>query len=243
MLRIGICDDEREAREALHLMLDVIFDREDMALQIYEFSSGEGVVGWLEGHAGELDLLFLDIDMRGMDGIETGMAIRKIDGRLSIAFLTGHPEQVFRGYSVGALDYIMKPLEKEKLREVLGRAMLALQYGERDAYTIRNSEGMYRIPLKEIRYVHSDRRLVTVETARRGYTFYAKLDDVGQELGGDFIRIHQRYLVRAQAVDQVEGDRVKLGELTLPISRTHRQAAMQGFARTLLGKGEVSDGF
>ncbi|MGM0216039.1 LytR/AlgR family response regulator transcription factor [Enterococcus sp. AZ109] len=236
MLRVGICDDEQGVREALSLMLTVLSDREEMALKIYEFSSGEGVVKWLMNHPGELDLLFLDIDMRGMDGITTGKEIRKTDMGLSIAYLTGHPEQVFQGYAVGALDYLIKPLEKDKLREVLKRAMVALQLTEKDTYTVRNAEGLYRIPKREIRYVYSDRRLVTVETNRRSYTFYGKLGEVEQDLGNGFVRIHKRYLVRAQAVDQVESGQVKLGEVTLPISRTHRQAAMQGFARTLLNK-------
>ena len=71
MLRIGICDDAAEARQQLHTMAERLLDARAVEYQIYEFSSGEGLTGWLGKHAGELDLVFLDIEMGGMNGMET----------------------------------------------------------------------------------------------------------------------------------------------------------------------------
>ena len=94
----------------------------------------------------------------------------------------------------------------------------------------------YRIPLQKILSFSSDRRQVTCVTADRSYTFYGKLDDVAAQLGPDFVRVHQRYLVRAAAVERLEGAEVYLaGGASLPVSRSCRQGALLAMARAELG--------
>ena len=74
MLRIGICDDSAEARLSLHAMLERLLEKRAVESRIYEFSSGEGLLGWMEKHTGEVDLVFLDIEMGGMNGMEAAKA-------------------------------------------------------------------------------------------------------------------------------------------------------------------------
>ena len=78
MLRIGICDDSAEARLGLRAMLERLLDKRAVECRIYEFSSGEGLLGWMEKHTGEIDLVFLDIEMGGMNGMEAAKALRLI---------------------------------------------------------------------------------------------------------------------------------------------------------------------
>ena len=113
---------------------------------------------------------------------------------------TAYADQVFDGYSVGALGYLLKPPKPEQLDAVLGRARrLCTGKLDRDrAYVCRSGETQYRVPMEKILYFASDRRQVHCVTAERRYTFYGKLDAVAAELGGSFIRVHQRYLVRAR---------------------------------------------
>lgn len=77
MLRIGICDDEAASRDCLRLAIQKLLRQDDGAY--FEFSSGEGAAAWARKHQGELDVLFLDIEMRGMDGMETARQIREFD--------------------------------------------------------------------------------------------------------------------------------------------------------------------
>lgn len=234
MLRIGICDDEAGARSALLAMTERILEPMGEALTAYEFSSGEGVLRWLQGHAGTLDLLFLDIEMDGIDGMETARRIREADGRLLLVFVTGYADYVFDGYAVSALDYLMKPVREDKLRETLRRAAGAMQLHAPEVYTFKNTEGLFRIPKEDILYFYSDRRQVVLVTAAREYPFYARLDEVAQDIGEGFVRIHQRYLVRAAAVDRVSGGEAVVGGRALPISRACRQSAMLTLASGLL---------
>lgn len=235
MLRIGICDDNAGARIALRAALERALERRRSGeAAFFEFSSGEGLLRWLEKHAGELDLVFLDIEMGELDGMETARRLRAADEGLQLVFVTGYMDYVFDGYSVGALGYLMKPPKPDQLDQVLGRAAAArLREGDK-VFLCRSGETMYRIPKKSILYFRSDRRQVTCVSTARNYVFYGKLDEVERDAGEGFVRIHQRYLVRAAAVDRLEGSQVFVGEEALPVSRACRPAALAALARAAL---------
>lgn len=235
MLRIGICDDSADARVALRAALERALERRRSGeASFFEFSSGEGLLRWMEKHAGELDLVFLDIEMGELDGMETARRLREADEGLGLVFVTGYTDYVFDGYSVGALGYLMKPPKADRLDGVLDRAAEArLREGDR-VFLCRSGETLYRIPKKTILYFASDRRQVTCVSTDRTCTFYGKLDAVERDVGEGFVRVHQRYLVRAGAVDRLEGNQVFVGEEALPVSRACRPAALAALARTAL---------
>lgn len=234
-LRIGICDDNLDARLTLRAALERALERQRTEGQFFEFSSGEGLLGWFAKHVGELDLVFLDMEMGELDGMETARRLRQMDENLMLVFVTGFAEHVFDGYAVGALGYLMKPPAPEQLEEVLSRAASAMLGSEPTVFVCRSGDTLYRIPKGRIAYFSSDRRQITCVTDQRSYRFYGKLDQVEEAVGPGFVRIHQRYLVRTGAVERVEGGQVYLeGEETLPISRANRSAALAALARAAL---------
>ncbi len=234
MLRIGICDDESNARDALRCTLEHLL-RDDDGKIYYEFSSGEGVVHWVSKHRGEIDLLFLDVELSGISGMEAARLIRRQDSALMLVFVTGYSDFVFDGYAVQAMDYLIKPVKKEKLATVLSRAQELLAGQQPQSFTVQNADGLYRIAKKDILYFYSDKRLVKLMTEEREYAFYGKLGEIEAQIGSGFIRIHQRYLVRAGAVSRVENNSVTVGKACLPISRALRQTAMVALARLMVG--------
>ena len=234
MLRIGICDDSADARIALRAALERALDRRSGEASFFEFSSGEGLLRWMENHAGELELVFLDIEMGELDGMETARRLREADEGLGLVFVTGYTDYVFDGYSVGALGYLMKPPKQDQLDGVLNRAAEArLREGDQ-VFLCRSGETLYRIPKKRILYFASDRRQVSCVSDARTYVFYGKLDDVERDVGESFVRVHQRYLVRTAAVERLEGSQVFVGGEALPVSRACRSAALAALARTAL---------
>lgn len=235
MLRIGICDDEGRARDALRHTLEHLLRNFDGQV-FYEFSSGEGLVQWTGKHRGEMDLLFLDVELRGISGMQAAQLIRQQDSGLMIVFVTGYADFVFDGYAVQAMDYLVKPVKEEKLGQVLKRARKLLEDRRPQTYLVHNSDGIFRIEKREILYFYSDRRLVKLVTEGREYAFYGKLDEVERQLTNGFIRIHQRYLVRAEAVQRVERNTVAIGGTSLPISRALRQSAMMALAQSMIGE-------
>ncbi len=235
MLRIGICDDLADARLVLRSALERILDTRNGPAQYFEFSSGETLLQWYGRHAGELDLLFLDMELREMDGMETARRLRAADEGLQLVFVTGYADHVFDGYSVGALGYLMKPPRNEQLESVLDRAQAALVRQLDQAYICRSGETYYRIPMWKILYFASDRRQVECITPDRTYIFYGKLDAVAADVGSRFVRIHQRYLVRAGAVARLESGEVTLQDGTrLPVSRSCQQSALLALTRAEL---------
>ncbi len=236
MIRIGICDDNAGARIALEAAVERTLERRRSGgAAFFHFSSGEGILQWLDKHAGEMDLVFLDIEMGGLDGMETARRIRAADGSLAMVFVTGYSDYVFDGYAVGALGYLMKPPKPEALDDVLERAALLRLRDEDSVFVCRSGETLYRIPKKSILYFRSERRQIACVAQRRTYVFYGKLDETEASVGEGFVRIHQRYLVRAGAVERMESTQVVLssGE-ALPVSRACRAGAMAALAREAL---------
>lgn len=233
MLRIAICDDETAARDALRIQLEKILI-EDAEEIVYEFSSGTNAASWLANHPGEIDLLFLDVEMKGLSGMETAEKIRTFDEQILIVFVTGYSEYVFDGYLVGAMDYLMKPASKEKLRQLIGRVRVKSEQEEPRTFTLKNMDGTWRFRLFDILYFYSDRRKVILVTARGEYSFYARLDEIEKQLSPDFVRIHQRYLIHPAHVDFLNSESVTICGRDLPCSRRYRETALPRIARTMM---------
>ena len=230
MLRIAICDDEADARDALRFQLEKALMEKSEEI-VYEFSAGSNAVSWLGKHPGEVDLLFLDIEMKGLNGMETAKQIRTFDEQIMIVFLTGYSEFVFEGYSVGALDYMLKPVTAQKLMEVLCRVRTRLEQEEDKAFSFKNADGTWRFLLQDILCFCSDKRIVTLVTEQGEYYFYAKLDEIEARLGGRFVRIHQRYLVNPAEI-KVEAED---GFVIATVNGEAVEEAMKKIARSMLG--------
>lgn len=226
MIRIGICDDIYDARMQLRTALERVLENRGLQSSFVEFPSGERILRWLVSHRGELDVLFLDIKMSGIDGMETAEKIRKADDDLELVFVTSYSDRVFDGYSVGALAYLMKPAKGSRLEPLVDRILSKLSQNENSTYFCKYGDVTYRIPYKKILYFYSERRTVTCVTAEREYLFYDKLDQVASRLGKQFVRIHQRYLVYAPAVERITANEVYIGNKALPVSRSCREAAL-----------------
>lgn len=236
MLRIAICDDEMEARDALRVQLEKILI-EDTEEIVYEFSSGTNAASWLASHPGEIDLLFLDVEMKGLSGMEAAEKIRTFDSQLTIVFVTGYSDYVFDGYRVGALDYVMKPVTDEKLRQVIGRMRAKCEQEEALTFTLKNMDGTWRFRFSDILCFYSDRRKVILVTEKNQYPFYARLDEIEKQLSANFVRIHQRYLINPAKVDYLCSESVTIRGKELPCSRRYRETALRRIARSMMGGG------
>lgn len=149
MLRIAICDDDRNARDALRIQLEKILIEDNEEI-VYEFSSGTNAASWLANHPSEIDLLFLDMEMKGLNGTETAERIRTFDEQLVIVFVTGYSDYVFDGYRVGALDYLMKPVSEARLRQLIERVRTKIASEKSRTFTLKNMDGTWRFRLCDI---------------------------------------------------------------------------------------------
>lgn len=156
MLCIGICDDSYDARFALRSALERLLEPRRQTARILEFSSGEGLLRWQSHHPGELHLVFLDLEMNQLDGMETARRLRQMEPGMQLAFVTGYDSHVYEGYQVGALGYLLKPPKAAQLADILDRATATLTQTNTAFFLCRSGEITYRIPYAEILYFVSD---------------------------------------------------------------------------------------
>ena len=190
-MNIAICDDESRIREGISSILKEEF-RE---AKISEFSSGKKLLDAVN-HEYMPDIVLLDIAMEGMDGMETAKKLREFSDMLLI-FVTGVKEQVFRAFDVGAFHYLLKPVEKKKLLEVMKRAVAEVEKtGARKKYMlVKVAGGCRKVNIEDILYAESNGRKVILHMNREKLEFYDKMDELEQRLGEGFYRCHRSYLV------------------------------------------------
>lgn len=233
MINIGICDDEASMRRLLRAPLEQKLQLLGADYRIFEYDCGETLLTRPETEW--LDILFLDIEMKQLSGMETARNLRKRDSHTLLIFVTAYPDFVFQGYEVHAFHYILKPYENQKIRKVLEQAIKELGQNREHYFTLEQKSGTTKIPAKKILAFSSDRRkiIISLEDGNK-LEFYGKLDAVETDLPDYFIRCHNRHLVNLNYVTALEKDGCTLKSQSFPVSRAYRQSVEIAFARLLL---------
>lgn len=232
MLQLAVCDDEKVFRSDLRKILGTELELCGIDYHISEFTSGEELIAGLE--KADCQILFLDIEMKGIDGVEAARRLRETKRQMEIVFVTSYADFVFQGYEVRALNYILKPYEPEKIAAVLHTAPEALDIEAEKYYVIDQRGGSIRVPLSSVKYFSSDRRTVHAVTTEQEYTFYEKLSDLETELPDTFVRIHNRYLVHLKYLEAVRQNTAVVDGEELPVSRSCKSGLSIAFAKYML---------
>ena len=233
MINIGICDDEASMRRLLRAPLEQKLQLLGADYRIFEYDCGETLLTRPETEW--LDILFLDIEMKQLSGMETARNLRKRDSHTLLIFVTAYPDFVFQGYEVHAFHYILKPYENQKIMKVLEQAIKELGQNREHYFTLEQKSGTTKIPAKKILAFSSDRRkiIISLEDGNK-LEFYGKLDALETDLPDYFIRCHNRHLVNLNYVTALEKDGCTLRSQSFPVSRAYRQSVEIAFARLLL---------
>lgn len=196
MLKIAVCDDDNNQRKAIVHMIESALNLKDKPYKIFEFSSGEQLMLSIE----VFDMFFLDIKMDKLTGIEVAKKIRIVNERAVIIFITGLKDYVFDAFDVRAFHYILKPVDEEKLKEILYSALV--QFEKKDKFIIAKTiRQRTKIFIKDIMYIESEQRKLKVHTTYDIIEYYHKLSDMEQELYGyNFFRCHKSYIVNLRYV-------------------------------------------
>lgn len=197
MYRLAICDDNQADIDYLCGLVEKWAKETHRAVQIMSFPSAEAFLFEYEEDK-TFDLLFLDIEMGKMSGLELAKRIREENRLIQIIFITGYMEYIAEGYDVEALHYLLKPVTQDKLFFVLERADQRLKAREKEL-CLSVSGAVVRVPLQEIRYLEVCRNYVTV-CAQEDYTVKKPLSELEQELDGRFFRTGRSQIVNLHFV-------------------------------------------
>ena len=211
--RIAICDDERSQAEELRALV-LAWGKDagaDCAAEI--FASAESFLFAREG-GGVFDILLLDVEMSGMSGLELARRLRADGDHAQLAFITSHFEFVAEGYEVEALNYLVKPVTREKLFAVLSRA------AERLAVEPPYVLAAVKLYESEILYVESFLHELVIHAKGREYRVREPISAFEERLSADFFRVHRSYLVNLKAVRRIGRTSVALeGGAEVPVAR------------------------
>ena len=216
-MRIAICDDEEKYRITLKTILDKLLSNIDY--NIDTFDDGNNLYEAFSGSP--YDLVFLDIEMAAVDGITLAKKIRARSENVFIVFLTSHIEYALEGYEVNALRYLTKPVDIEKLNEVI-RYVQEKQGSSRQIIIKEDGEEIL-IDINDVIYMESMNQNVRIVTAKGEHVIRYNIGDFEEQLKNDgFFRIHRGYLISLSKVKKLSGNDVILdGGETLPVSRSN----------------------
>lgn len=232
MLELVICDDEKIFRNDLKTIVQTELDLAGIPFHLTEFTCGEDLLASVTSH--DFHIIFLDIEMGRLDGLSTAKKIREQNTSAVIIFVTSHPDFVFQGYEVRALNYVLKPYKKDKIRSVLHTALEEANVPKERYYIVEQRGSSIRLLLSKVKYFTSEKRFVTAVTVDSSYIFYEKLNDLEQNLPDCFIRIHNRYLINLNHLEAIDNNTAVVAGEQLPVSRSCKQELMTAFAKYIL---------
>lgn len=198
--KFAICDDEAPVIEYVSGIVSDWATTHQHDITLRTFSSAESFLFSYEDE-NDYDILLLDVEMGHMDGVSLAKTIRQNNETVQIVFITGYSEYISEGYEVSALHYLMKPVKKEKLFEVLSRATEKLEKNER-LLTLELPGEMVRIPLHEIRYIDVNANYVTIH-GKKDYTIKKTLGEMQKELDERFFKLGRSCIVNLNTVQRV----------------------------------------
>jgi two-component system, LytTR family, response regulator AlgR len=216
-LRVLIVDDEELARLRLRgLVADCI---DPPALVVGEAASAAQALAWLDGQ--QCDLLLLDVHMPGRDGTQLAAELRQRADAPAVVFVTAHAEHAVRAFDLDAVDYLTKPVKRERLHAALQRvaqrrgaapaAAAPAEVGDDAAIVVSDRGRVVRVPLADVLYLKAELKYVTLRTAEHSYVLDESLSELELRLGERFLRVHRNALVARRAVRALER-RILAGE-------------------------------
>ncbi len=230
MIRVAIVEDDGTERERLRACLRALEESEGLQFHITDFTTGTAFIGSFEP---VYDLIFMDIQMPGMDGMETARALRKMDASVLLIFVTNMAQYAIYGYDVDALDFILKPVNRYSFAIKMKRALSRIPDRNEEYISVKTEGEIRRIPVSSIRYLDIDGHYVVYHTTAGELLEYGTLKEAyGKINRPSFVFVNRSCLVNLCHVSAVSKNAVTVGECQLDISRPQKKsflAAMSDF--------------
>lgn len=220
MLNIVICDDEFLHRSILKEFLVSILEEELLEYDLVEYSYGEDLIS----HYDKVDLLFLDIQMNELSGMDVARKIREFDSNVEIIFTTSIEQYVYEAYEVRAYRYLVKPIEYEKLKKEV-KLCISDYLTKNSTISIDSKKATVKIPIGEILYAEVMKKEVTIYTKSKVYNIETSMKSIENKLSNyGFFRCHHSYLVNLNKVSEIRDKTIFINEYEIPVSRMRYKA-------------------
>lgn len=213
MIRVLIVDDEALARSRLAALVREC--PEPVCEVAAECANARQAAEWLQQHEGQADVALLDIQMPGALGTELAADFKRMARPPTVVFVTAHSEHALAAFDLEAVDYLTKPVKRDRLFAALQRAA---RRAPARAHAVAGADGngaaavlvvsergrVVRVPLADVLYLKAELKYVTLRTATHSYVLDDSLTDLEVRLGERVLRVHRNALVARQAVRALE---------------------------------------
>lgn len=217
--RIAITDDNPADVKYIHSVLERWADARSLSVHIDSYPSAEAFLFQYEENPA-CDIILLDIEMPGMDGVTMAKRLREKNSTAVIVFITGYSDYIAEGYDVSALHYLMKPVDPDRFMEVLDRAVERLCREEK-YLTVKTTNEIVRIPMSSVLFLEAARNYVTIHAEGRGdFVVRHKLGDFESKLDERFLRVGRSYIVNLTKLYRITRSEVLFPDgAVLPLPR------------------------
>lgn len=238
-MQAGICDDQEETRELIPDRVKVVCPEANIIL----YKSGQEVLDTLQLP----DILFLDIQMPGIDGMQTARELRKFNSKIIIIFVTVTEDYVFQSFDVSTFHYLVKPFDNMKFREVLQNATRQyrklVQPGENikreQPPLIITAKGRHiTVGFEDIVYAEVFNRKILLHTMESDIEYYGKMKDLEKMAGNGFYRPHRAYLVNLDYISKYNSSIIYLKRGQALMSKQKYKDFVQCYLRYNHRKGK-----
>lgn len=230
MLRLAIVDDSPEDSSALHALVADYFKRNNQAYTIRIFNAPLDFIRSTENH----DIVFMDIRMDKLDGIEVARIMRKINTDSVLIFVTHMAQLAIKGYEVDALDFIVKPADQFSINYVLDKALSRIENTSSVHFVLKTSEGIISVSSNDITYVEVFDHNLAYHTTKGSYEVRGRLSDVVKKLDPKrFIMCNRSFVVNLRYVSSVCSDYLVVDGKKIYMSKSHSKEIMKLFSNFL----------
>lgn len=223
MLKIAICDDDAKFCESFQRMLNHYFETIEAEISLKIHLTGEALCASFSQT--KYDLIFLDIELTGINGVNAGQILRQQSKEVQIVYVSSKEEYAMQLFQNRPFDFLVKPITQKRLSTLLDTYFQVFPIADR-YFTYTADRRKQQIAVGEILYFESLRKQLRIMTDTGEIMIYAKLTDILSEpFSGQFLRIHQSFLVNIRHIKEFRYGEITLTNGTvLPISRSYQNA-------------------
>ena len=227
MLLVSIIDPSKEDVTHLSTLIERYFRRSGTAYVQRVYQSGMEFVRSAENS----DIVFLETNLEKLDGLETARIIRKLGNEAQLIFIARGAEMAIHGYSVDALDYLLKPVEPAAVERALDKAVRRLSSRSCAYLALKLPNGTASISTNDITYVEVFDHNLVYHTTGGDYTVRGRLGDVYEQLDHDyFLACNRSFIVNLRYVTEICTDHVILNGTKISVSKSHRKEIQSRFS-------------
>lgn len=239
-MTICYCEDESAQAKAFAIKIEQWAKNKNIAVHTDLYESAEEYL--FKADQNTYDVIFLDISMRGQNGMELARQIREKETDVILVFVTSDASYVFAGYEVGAYRYLMKPVEAKKLWEILDYTRAQKAAEEENYILVKKDSQSVRVNLRDVLYIEAQKHYVNLylenEEPMTVKVVFAELLQEMQEKSDTFLATHRSYAVNIDKVVRIGRTECTLSDgSSIPVSRSFYKAVNEAFIGYHLGRG------